>query len=49
LPPIQAKPGHTLVIPSGLLSALEPAQPEKPAAGGSPAANGPATPDKEGQ
>ena len=43
LPPIQAKPGQTLVIPSWLLSALETAQPEKPAAGG------PATNEKEGQ
>src|SRR5207245_8258291 len=32
LPPIQAKSGQTLVIPSGLLSSLETAQPEKPAA-----------------
>jgi len=35
LPPIQAKPGQTLVIPSGLVSALETAQPAgQPATGG---------------
>lgn len=30
LPPIQARPGQTLVIPGQLVSALESAQPEKP-------------------
>jgi regulator of protease activity HflC (stomatin/prohibitin superfamily) len=32
LPPIQAKPGQTLVIPNGLISALQTATPEKPSA-----------------
>ena len=48
LPPIQSKSGQTLVIPSGLLSSLAAAQPEKPPATG-PATNGPATNEKEGQ